>query len=75
MAKIKMVQRSDEENYELNELLESAHGKIQEAQSQITYSAYPKINAELIQKLKDIEDAIFDLEIAVENQEILKPVR
>ena len=71
----KVAQKTNEENYELNELLESAHGKIQEAQNHITYSVYPEINAELIRKLKEIEDAIFDIEIAVENQEILKPVR
>lgn len=72
---MKIVERTKEENYELNELLESAHGKVQEAQSQITYSAYPQLNAEMIAKLKEIEDAIFDLEIMVENCEVVKPVK
>lgn len=75
MANVKVVARTNEENYELNELLELAQDKIQQAQDKVIYYAYPEINAELIKKLKQIESDIIDLEIMVERQEIMKPVK
>lgn len=75
MANVKVVAKTNEENYELNEFLELAQDKIQQAQGQVTYSAYPDINAELIKKLNQIESDIIDLEIMVERQEIMKPVK
>lgn len=75
MANVKVVAKTNEENYELNEFLELAQDKIQQAQGQVTYSAYPNINAELIKKLNQIESDIIDLEIMVERQEIMKPVK
>lgn len=75
MAQVKVVRRDKDDNYELNELLESAHGRIQEAQAQVTYSAYPEINADVIKKLKQIEHNIFDLLIVLEENKIYKPVK
>lgn len=75
MANVKVVAKTNEENYELNEFLELAQDKIQQAQGQVTYSAYPDVNAELIKKLNQIESDIIDLEIMVERQEIMKPVK
>lgn len=75
MENVKVVAKTNEENYELNEFLELAQDKIQQAQGQVTYSAYPDINAELIKKLNQIESDIIDLEIMVERQEIMKPVK
>lgn len=75
MENVKVVAKTNEENYELNKFLELAQDKIQQAQGQVTYSAYPDINAELIKKLNQIESDIIDLEIMVERQEIMKPVK
>lgn len=75
MENVKVVAKTNEENYELNEFLELAQDKIQQAQGQVTYSAYPDINAELIKKLNQIESDIIDLEIMIERQEIMKPVK
>ncbi len=75
MAQVKVVKRNENENYELNELLEEAQGKIQEALGHVTYSAYPEINTDVVKKLKQIEDDIVDILIAIENGEICKPVK
>lgn len=67
------IRRDSEENSKLKNLLESARDKLEQAEDSVTFPTFPAVNAEMKQKLKEIQEMIFDLEIMVENSEVMKP--